>query len=339
MGRRELKKQHSDIDYSIIDILHKIDTTGKMVPFLIKQVKNTINKNKLEAPTKRRGLPPISDIESNDILERVLIDTVITGFIGRDNTDILKKFSEHLENNRIEDSDITQYKTWGDIIKSTTNANIKLLEKELESSVIKVIDTDEWLMVKPLTFESSLKYGANTKWCTASRDNKSYFYTYSAQGPLIYIINKLNGHRYGVCNRPKQDGVTVWDEVDKQMDSMMIGLPTDVYMVLIEELQGKPNSEYFSEEELKNYGLKKGVTPPIPTDLGGIVAELQNTNINEYVEYEDEEDMGYDMEEEMVEEAAPMMSDDYFTTGSDMINPSVEMVETDYSSEPQSDNG
>ena len=73
------------------------------------------------------------------------------------------------------------------IDSSETVTNIqKLLEKEVQ----KIVEEDEWLVVRPLTVESSLTYGAGTKWCTASRHNKEYFYRYSRNGVLFYVINK-----------------------------------------------------------------------------------------------------------------------------------------------------
>lgn len=56
-----------------------------------------------------------------------------------------------------------------------------------------VLDENErYLMVRPKTFRGSLKYGANTKWCTASKSSESTFKRYFNSGYLVYIIDKTN---------------------------------------------------------------------------------------------------------------------------------------------------
>jgi hypothetical protein len=67
----------------------------------------------------------------------------------------------------------------------------KLLEKNLSKEINVVYEDDEWFLLKPLTLESSVKYGYGTKWCTASKDHSEPFYEYSSRGILIYIINLL----------------------------------------------------------------------------------------------------------------------------------------------------
>lgn len=53
-------------------------------------------------------------------------------------------------------------------------------------------ETDDYLMVRPKTHVGSLKYGANTRWCTASKSNPSTFNSYIAGGLLVYLIDKKN---------------------------------------------------------------------------------------------------------------------------------------------------
>lgn len=53
-------------------------------------------------------------------------------------------------------------------------------------------ETDDYLMVKPKTHVGSLKYGANTRWCTASKNNASTFTSYANGGLLVYLIDKKN---------------------------------------------------------------------------------------------------------------------------------------------------
>lgn len=45
-------------------------------------------------------------------------------------------------------------------------------------------------MLSPKTHRGSLKYGASTRWCTASKDYPNHFTRYKRDGYLYYLIRK-----------------------------------------------------------------------------------------------------------------------------------------------------
>jgi hypothetical protein len=51
-------------------------------------------------------------------------------------------------------------------------------------------EDDNILFVIPKTHKGSLKYGSNTRWCTASKSNPSTFNNYSKNALLAYLIDK-----------------------------------------------------------------------------------------------------------------------------------------------------
>ena len=53
-----------------------------------------------------------------------------------------------------------------------------------------IIENENYLLVSPKTHRGSLKYGANTKWCTASTNNEAIFKSYVSKGTLGYLISK-----------------------------------------------------------------------------------------------------------------------------------------------------
>lgn len=55
-----------------------------------------------------------------------------------------------------------------------------------------VYEDDEILFIEPKTHKGSLKYGANTRWCTASKGNPNTFTSYVKRGCLVYLIDKTN---------------------------------------------------------------------------------------------------------------------------------------------------
>lgn len=56
----------------------------------------------------------------------------------------------------------------------------------------KIFEDEKYLVVSPLTYESSCFYGYNTKWCTASKETRRNWEQYSNDGTLIYFIPKNN---------------------------------------------------------------------------------------------------------------------------------------------------
>ena len=71
-------------------------------------------------------------------------------------------------------------------------AVIKFEEKTFnrDEHIRVILETDNFLLLQPITHKGSLKYGANTKWCTASKNSESTFTRYSKQGFLAYLISK-----------------------------------------------------------------------------------------------------------------------------------------------------
>lgn len=53
-----------------------------------------------------------------------------------------------------------------------------------------LVENDSYILVSPKTYEGSLKYGANTKWCTAATSTDQSFRDYTRTGILCYLIDK-----------------------------------------------------------------------------------------------------------------------------------------------------
>ena len=296
MGKKDLKKQYSDLDISVIDYVSRIDPskTNKLTPFILKIISNKIKDDYIT----RKGW---SDVVNNKIdmyIIEMLLDLMGEGPRG---LETLKEFNEHLENNRIENTDINQYETWEDLLVQKGIADVKLMDKQLTKQVERIYEDSTWLVIKPLSFSASLAYGSGTKWCTAMKNEPNYFYRYASEGILLYVINKVNGKKYGFNSSPSE--FSVWNTVDSRIDSLESGIPYEILSVIKEKsnLSNNPkNSELFSDEELINrdryYGKLKAVTlveeEPIMTQ--------RDAGPYEYAEMT--EDVGYDiMEEEIYE--------------------------------------
>ena len=134
---------------------------------------------------------------------------------------MLLEFDEMMENNLIHDTDLTTYDNFSKIQEQLNIAYTKKVLKEERSLVDVVFENDEWFAIRPLTFESSKKYGAGTKWCTTSENNPHHFYRYSDMGVLIYLYNKLNNRKFGIHFNMEESkfGIQIYNEVDDRIDS------------------------------------------------------------------------------------------------------------------------
>lgn len=87
-----------------------------------------------------------------------------------------------------------EYNNFNKLCEIVESAEIIKIDKTFDKNKnIKVLsETDDYLFLSPITFLGSLKYGAGTKWCTASKNNPDHFENYNKNGFLAYLIDKKN---------------------------------------------------------------------------------------------------------------------------------------------------
>lgn len=263
MSKKVLKEQHPWANINFIDILSLVDPSGtnKFLPLMIKHLKGELEEREkryeedrkyiIDEITANTGMNP-SDFEKYDTYTLERINNLIELF-GRDNVSLLNEFNEHLNCNRIDKNDVSQYKSFDEIRQVVKIVSFKQAQKELKSSTHVVFEDEHWLMIKPLTFESSRKYGSSTKWCTTMENNKNYFYNYSSNGILIYIFNKLNNTKTAAHIRIQEKGrydnpVKLYNEQDVETDSYVLQLPKQVMETLMEEYRKSITNKNFIKE-------------------------------------------------------------------------------------------
>lgn len=174
------------------------------------------------------------------------------------------KFCDFNERNLIEQNDLSTYKSFEDIMNQVNVAAIKVEMKELENEVVRVHEDDEWLLVRPMTFLASKKYGANTKWCTTSESNPEYFVKYAERGVLIYCMNKKTGYKVASFYSLKltDPEFSFWNQKDAKIESMDSEL-SDSMLRIIRDISKNPNAvsnrKLMTDEQLEreNKNLSK----------------------------------------------------------------------------------
>jgi hypothetical protein len=254
------------MDLNLVRLISKLDPskTNKLTPFMVKVIKNRMDR--FEKDIARDGNVYSSRYEyvnskMNDVngVEKLLLTWIIDQF-GAENIETLREFNEALDKNLVDQNDISKYENFEDITNQLSIARTKELLKKSRKEISVVYEDDEIMMLKPLSFESSLKYGAGTKWCTSMKNDPEYFYRYSKNGVLIYLINKQTGRKFGCHSEKNEPGrVHIYNEVDQSIDSFHIGLPYEKLVILMDLMNVEKygvNSDLFSDEEKSNYELK-----------------------------------------------------------------------------------
>jgi hypothetical protein len=90
--------------------------------------------------------------------------------------------------------DINKYDSIWELQAVMTAVRRRKIEKEKEQEIKKevnrIYEDDRFLIVEPMSHGASCYYGANTKWCTTTKDDTKYFDRYTEEGSLYYIIDK-----------------------------------------------------------------------------------------------------------------------------------------------------
>ncbi len=105
---------------------------------------------------------------------------------------LIKQFDELLP--YVEDKDISsvKYQSYADVEREILKAQVIKEEKTFirDEHVMVFEENEDFIFLTPITHRGSLKYGANTRWCTASKHDENTFNRYVKNGFLTYLISK-----------------------------------------------------------------------------------------------------------------------------------------------------
>jgi hypothetical protein len=270
----ELKKQHKDLALNDLDLMKMAmpDQAIKYVEVLAKLTKSKYKEIAIahdgEDNLRTACLSALAgwgiDYNYLETLETPVLWMLwnrMETLLGQSNFKLFIKFANLNERGLISNNDVTSYKSFNEIEQAVSLAEIKLIDKELEKQIIKVHEDDEWLLLKPLSLEASMKYGASTKWCTTSEGGK-YFANYSKWGILIYCLNKKTGYKFASfknLDRDRDNEFSFWNPADNKIDPLdTIEIPTEILAVIRKEVNTNsvPNTYYMdvaAKEKLNQY--------------------------------------------------------------------------------------
>ena len=246
MKLKILKEQNKNYNLSVLDFIRLLDPskTGKFLQILLNELKSYDNSI---AVSQGNVWELSNQVEVSTGVNEEIINLLIECLGGVDIINDLEKFEVLCEENLIAIKDIQEYKSLGEISLAVIDAEEKRKGTLPKKNII--LDNSEYLVLKPLNIFASRKYGASTKWCTSSKEPKT-FYDYSNKGILLYILSKENNKKWAVYYDLKDKELSWWNSRDILTDGYLVDLPEklkkDVLNYILNE--SNPNSYYFDKE-------------------------------------------------------------------------------------------
>jgi hypothetical protein len=283
MGIKKIKKENDTVNISLIDLMGNLDTSGtkKYTQFLVKVLKKNYDEDvkysiKNDSSIRRK----IDEILGDDSFNSWLTKRLISNLYGWDEMNLFVDFCDYMERGLTNEKDISKYDSWDMVASEVYHAKNRDLFKKSKKEVKVVYEDDQYTCIKPLTYDASISYGYQTKWCTASVQEPSYFYNHSRDGVLVYLIDKINNVKFGFFHDHNQ--IQIYDQKDHRVDSMETDLPLELLHKLVSEMKSDAkdknfNYKLFSESELekmRKYRRDEIIEPPIEVPMDLLITEI-----------------------------------------------------------------
>jgi hypothetical protein len=243
MSRAKELKTSPEFNVNMFELfsLFSPDKKTKYTETLLRVMKKTPNLDEhcnevIEYLSNEYGISK-DELTSIPKLQLIFFYRLVDGMFNGSDLKTFQKFCEYNERGLIKQNDMSTYQSFEDINNATSLAEISASNKDLEKQVKVVYEDEEWLFIRPLTFNASKKYGANTKWCTTTESNPEYFIKYSSKGVLIYCLNKKTGYKVASFRSlDKNDPeFSWWNQKDSRIDSLQSELPDELLKIIRNE--------------------------------------------------------------------------------------------------------
>lgn len=258
---RNLKEQYSDYSLTLIDLISfifPIKYVEMVLNILTEKMKNgeqhewTLSLYRELSEGWGLDKEYVNNMSLSKIYE---VHRILDSHFPRNEFLQLKRFVDLNERKLINNNDLRSYKSFENISMEVAAAELKFLDKSLEKCIVNLFEDQEWIVLRPLTWMSAKKYGANTKWCVSSQTDSSYFTNYTRDGILVFAINKLTGRKIAGHKRLTNhfSEISFWDAQDRRLDSMQCDLPQNIMVLFKKEFDSNiPNFQLLSTEEQIN---------------------------------------------------------------------------------------
>jgi len=226
---------------SYVNGFNKYHNTWKYIDWLLKIVLNH-----LETSTN-------VILKPEHIIEQIKFFHVNNNLYNKKNLnglELLSNISIKQSFNDINQYNFEQLKTANELVKKIKKDREEKIKQQKDVNI--VYEDDDYLILVPLSWESSKFWGISTKWCTTLKNDDSYFKKYTENGSLFYIIDK---HKKDDKDNPfSKFAIHLWDNQQHPDDAQ-------VFNTLDDELKNGMN-RYLPKRitrRLMDYHLNGGV--------------------------------------------------------------------------------
>jgi hypothetical protein len=261
----ELKKQFPELNMTMFDLFKRIDTssTYKYFPLLCKIIGKRFNFQSEYRHDKHRLDDIKLEIHDSLLNRGISTDSLtdnelftlnyLSDYYNSDTFITIKDFIRLMDRNQIENKDVTSYSSIDDLRTAVTLATMKELTKELEGQIVKEFEDEKWLVVRPLTFQASSKYGATTRWCTTYQKEKQYFEKYWQNGILVYFINNQTGYKFAGYKALNGDTeLSFWNAEDNRIDYLYVEAEDYLFPIVRQILGSNKTNKELCSTEIQN---------------------------------------------------------------------------------------
>lgn len=260
----ELKKQYPELNITVFDMMTRMDTSKsyKYLSLMCKIFGKNVNVN--QSFHKDEFSSRISEMQSNLTNKGIFIDglshnqilylnRLAQDYFSPDEFDTFKDFMFYMDKGQIEKTDVTSYNNIGEMRGAVTLATMKEMTKDLEGQIIKEFEDDKWVILRPLTFSSSAKYGSSTRWCTTYQKEKNYFEKYWRKGILVYFINKQTGYKFAGYKALDGGGeFNFWNPEDSRIDYLDVIADDYLFPIVRRIFKSEETNKSLSPIETQN---------------------------------------------------------------------------------------
>ena len=284
----ELKKQYPELNMTVFDMMKRLDISKsyKYLPLMCKIFGSRFNvKSHFHSDDLSKGM---LEIQANLITKGISTDELtdnqlfyllnyISEHFTSETYQTLTHFMSLMEKGLIENKDVTSYKNIDDIRGALTLASMKELTKELEGQIIREYEDEKWLILRPLTFSASAKYGASTRWCTTYQREKNYFEKYWRKGILVYFINKETGYKFaGYKGLHDDNEFSFWNAEDNRVDYLDVDADDYLFPIVRKIFKSNATNKNLCSDEIQEqvhiecinqYGKIMELPEPVELDV------------------------------------------------------------------------
>lgn len=258
---KELKEKYPHLNLSFFDLMTRMDVskTNKYLPLICKIFSKRFEVNhqyplNFEIHTRETNSRLSSsgfDIENLTPNESYVL-THLIDYFNNDLLNSITQFMEYMERGLIENKDILKYEDLDSIRGAITLAAMREWTKDLEGEIIKEYEDEKWVVVRPLTFAASAKYGASTRWCTTYSREKQYFEKYWRKGILVYFINKISGYKFaGYKSLDEDNELSFWNAEDSRVDYLLLDADDYLFPIVRKIFSSKNTNKNLCSAEIQ----------------------------------------------------------------------------------------